>query len=229
VLRYRIIPVLLLKDKKLVKTKRFKNPVYIGDPINAIKIFCDYGADELIVLNIDRTPPDADFIQHIADECSIPFAYGGGIRTVDDFKTVITAGAEKCVIRTYTDIIPECAKQFGSQSIVLCIDYGGPVFFKKKVTYNGISGMVNGYVGELLLQSIDHDGMMGGYDLPLIREVSGKIGVPLISLGGSGTIEHLREAKQAGADAVAAGSMFIYSGKDKGVLINYPNREEVGI
>jgi len=228
-LRYRIIPVLLISDGKLVKTVKFKHPRYIGSIINAIKIFNHYGADELIVLNIDRTPPDGAFIRHIADECDIPFAYGGGIRTQADVNTVISNGAEKVVIRTHTEIIPECAEKYGAQAIVVCIDHNNRGLFRRGEEYRGVGRrMPMGSIGEIILQSIDRDGMMSGYDLKSIKTMSVSP-VPIIALGGAGTVEHLREAKAAGADAVAAGSMFVYSKKGGGVLINYPDRETVKI
>lgn len=246
--RPRIIPVLLLKNLGLVKTIDFKNHRYIGDPINAVKIFNDLQADELVFLDITATKEkrliSLDFVKNVGDEANMPFSVGGGIKTIDDIKLILNAGAEKVIINTSAiespTFIKEAAAVFGSSTIVVCIDvkkkvFGGygiyttqgtkntgltPVEFSKQMQEMG--------AGEIIIQSIDNDGIMKGYDIELIRMVSENVTIPVVALGGAGTFNHLKEAVETGlASAAAAGSMFVYHGPRHAVLINYPSLEEL--
>lgn len=246
--RPRIIPVLLLKDLALVKSVRFRNHKYIGDPINAVRIFNDLKADELVFLDIEASRNDRlislDFVRAIGEEAFMPFSVGGGIRTLDDIQAVLAAGAEKVVINTRAGLDPDfvrrASEEFGSSTIVVCIDV------KKKLFKGDRTWVMSGTVstqftplefaqlmeqngaGELIVQSIERDGAMKGYDLELIRSISTAVGIPVIALGGAGRKEDLIEAYRSGrANAVAAGSLFIYRDDRRGVLINYPERGEL--
>jgi imidazole glycerol-phosphate synthase subunit HisF len=239
----RVIPCLLLQNRGLVKTVRFKDPVYVGDPINAVKIFNDKEVDELIFLDItasaEKRRPAFDYLKDVASESFMPFGYGGGIRSVDDIKTILGSGIEKVSINAYAlenpNFIREAADRFGSQSIVVSIDvkknlldryeiYAArgqkrtrldPVKFAAEAAGLG--------AGEILLNSIDRDGRMNGYDLELIRRVSSEVDVPVIACGGAGSVQDLVDAvKKGGASASAAGSLFVFHGRHRAVLINYP-------
>jgi cyclase len=246
--RPRIIPALLLRNLGLVKSVGFKDYKYIGDPINAVKIFNDLKADELVFLDIlaskEKRVISLDFVSKVGDEANMPFSVGGGIRTIQDIRSVLRAGAEKVVINTFAvedpSFIRTAADEFGSSTITVCIDvkkkifgmqqvyiYGGskstdlnPVFFAKLMEEMG--------AGELIINSIDRDGLMEGYDIELIKAVSDSVTIPVIALGGAGKVEDLNEAVQNGhASAVAAGSMFVFHGPRRAVLINYPQPEEL--
>jgi len=246
-LQTRVIPTLLLKGRGLVKGVGFKDHRYIGDPINAVHIFNAKEADELVFLDISATSenrlPDLNHIQQIADECYMPFAVGGGIRRIEDIRAILNAGAEKIVINTVVvenpDLIREASQMFGSQCIVVSIDvrknlFGGyevitrggtrkigqdPIVFAKKAAEQG--------AGEILLTSIDREGSMEGYDLELTKKVSAAVSIPVIASGGAGTLQHIKEAIQSGAQAAAAGSMFVFHGRRRAVLINYPDKKEL--
>lgn len=246
-LRTRVIPCLLLKNSGLVKTIQFKNPKYIGDPINAIKIFNEKEVDELIFLDIDasvkKRKPDLKMLARIASECFMPLGYGGGIRSVDDVREIFNLGVEKVIINSLAVekpvFIRELADIFGSQSIVVSIDVKKNIFGKYKVAiYNGksltkldpvefASRMEEMGAGELFLNSIDRDGTMKGFDTDLIRKLSNSVKIPIIACGGAGKIDDLGFAIEAGASAVAVGSIFVFFGNNKAVLINYPSREEL--
>lgn len=247
-LRTRVMPCLLLKGSRLVKTVRFKKPIYVGAPVNIIRIFNELEVDELVLLDIGATPSNApiqlDVIESLANECFMPLTYGGGIRTVDDVSRVFGLGVEKCVINTQSfgdsNLIGEVAKRFGSQSIVVAIDvkmtmFGSyrvcsrsgtvkhkqdPVTWAKQVEENG--------AGEILLTAIDREGTFGGYDVDLIRAVSESVSIPVIANGGASCIDDFRQAVFTGkASAVAAGSMVVYQGKNRAVLTNFPTRKEL--
>ncbi len=246
--RPRIIPVLLLKNKVLVKSVGFNNYKYIGDPINAVRIFNDSKADELVFLDITATKEnriiDLCFVKDVGEEANMPFAVGGGIRSIKDIQAIIGAGAEKVVINSYAaeqpDFIQQAADTFGSSTIAICIDV-------KKKLFKGLRAWIKGGTeaapcdpiafaqlmeakgaGEIIIQSIKKDGTMEGYDIPLIRSVSGAVNIPVIALGGAGDIDDLKEAYQDGyANGLAAGSMFVYKGPHKGVLINYPEKKQI--
>jgi cyclase len=239
----RLIPCLLLRGNGLVKTKKFKESVYIGDPINAVRIFSEKEVDELVILDIDATregrEPNYELIAEIAGECFMPVAYGGGIRTPAQARKLIRCGIEKVVINSAsvdsTGFIREIADVFGSQAVVGSDDakktlFGGHRVFvnsgtidtKLKPEDHAVS-LVKAGVGEIFLNSIDCDGQMQGYDIELIKKVSAKVNVPVVACGGAGTLDHMRRAmSQGGASAVAAGSMFVFYGKHRAVLINYP-------
>ncbi|MEE1867170.1 AglZ/HisF2 family acetamidino modification protein [Pseudomonas auratipiscis] len=242
--RARVIPCLLIRDNGLVKTRKFKDPVYIGDPVNPVRIFSDKEVDEIIVLDIDASrkgkEPNYALIEEIAGEAFMPLAYGGGIRTVDQVRRLIRSGIEKVVINTAAfdsmDVISEAADIFGSQAVVGAIDvrktlFGGNRLITKcgsvEANDEHVDKLVAAGVGEIFLNSIDRDGMMSGYDVPLIQSVARRVNVPVMACGGAGTLNHMAEAvREGGASAVAAGSMFVFHGKHRAVLINYPQKIE---
>ena len=245
--RPRVIPVLLLKNKGLVKSIKFKKHQYIGDPINAVKIFNDLKADELVFLDILASKEgrviSLDFVSKVGEEANMPFAVGGGISSLGHIQEIIASGAEKVVINTHAlkpEFIREAADTFGSSTIVVCIDVKkkflrktqswvmsgenstgyDPVDFARMMQDNG--------AGELIVQSIEKDGMMQGYDIPLIKAVSEAVTIPVIALGGSGNLSHMKKAfTEAYANGLAGGSMFVYHGARKGILINYPEKEAI--
>ena len=246
--RPRVIPVLLLRGRGLVKSKRFQEPRYIGDPINAVKIFNELRADELVFLDTQATPEgrliSLDFVADVGSEARIPFAVGGGIRSVEDALRVVDAGAEKVVLGSVAvsdpQIVGEIASVLGRSSVAVCIDVRrnhsrlpevyshsgglrsayGPVEFAQLMEKSG--------AGELIVQSIDRDGTGEGYDLPLVASVSAAVTIPVIALGGAGSMQHLQEGhKAAHASGLAAGSLFVYHGPRQGVLLNYPDVSEI--
>lgn len=246
--RPRIIPVLLLKDLALVKSVQFKNHKYIGDPINAVRIFNDLKADELVFLDIEASKQNRlislEFVKNVGEEANMPFGVGGGIKSIADIQAVIGAGAEKAIINTRAaldfDFIKQATDTFGSSTVVVCLDVKKkflrgqrtwilsgtratdyePVEFARKMEECG--------AGELIVQSIDRDGMMEGYDIELTRSVATSVGIPVVALGGAGRPEDLIEAYRNGrANALAAGSLFVYQSKKRGVLINYPDKHEL--
>ncbi len=244
--RPRVIPCLLLKDKGLVKTINFQNPNYIGDPINAVRLFNDFEADELVFLDIDASktgkPVDLNFVKKIGEEAFMPFAVGGGISSLDEIHSILNNGAEKVVINTSVIVNPnfikEAAEVFGSQSIIVSIDVKKESGKYKAYTKSGTkeSGfeaidlakqMEKLGAGELIINSIDKDGTMSGFDLELIKKISSAVNIPVIALGGAGKLSDFKKAVNSGATAVAAGSLFVYSGKNKGILINYPDKKEL--
>lgn len=247
-LRSRIIPCLLVHRKGLVKTVNFKEPKYVGDPINAVKIFNEKEVDELIVLDIDATKekrgPDFTLIRNLAAECRMPFCYGGGVSSVEQARKIIRLGAEKVALSSAAINNPSLCKEIGNavgiQSVVVVLDirkrkllggydiftHNGKVKSKRKfkefiVELNHIG------VGEIVVNSIDNDGKMTGYDMELATLVRDLCDTPITILGGAGSLDHIKKIitkfKVIGA---AAGSLFVFKGKYKAVLINYPNREE---
>jgi cyclase len=244
--RPRIIPVLLLKNHGLVKSKAFKDFRYIGDPINAVKIYNDLKADELVFLDITATAEkrliSLALIKNIGEEANMPFAVGGGITKIEDIRSIINAGAEKVIINSYAaknpDFIKQASETFGSSTIVVCIDVKKTFLFGKEQTFIFNGKHSTGYspeefaclmeekgAGEIIIQSITNDGMMQGYNLDLIRRISSKVTIPVVALGGAGNLDHLKEAYLQGhANGLAAGSLFIYQGAKHGVLINYPEK-----
>ncbi|MDO9419788.1 MAG: AglZ/HisF2 family acetamidino modification protein [Herminiimonas sp.] len=246
-LRTRVIPCLLLKDQGLVKTIKYKDPKYVGDPINAIRIFNDKAVDELMLLDITATVngrgPSFDTIESVASECFMPLAYGGGIRDLEDIRRILAMGVEKVVINTLAldfEFISKAAKEFGSQAIVASIDvkkklFGGyevvtaratkktgldPVSFAKSLERSG--------AGEILLSVVDLDGTQQGYDVGLITQVADSVGIPVIAIGGAGKIDDFELViRSTRASAVAAGSMFVFKGVHKAVLISFPTQEQL--
>ena len=241
--RARVIPCLLIRGNGLVKTRRFKEPVYVGDPVNAIRIFSEKEVDEIVLLDIDASregrEPNYELISEMAGEAFMPVAYGGGIRNLDQVRRLIRAGIEKVVINTAatesTDVIRAAADIFGNQAVVGAVDVkrtllGGYRVVAKSASVEAkvgleehVQSLVAAGAGEIFLNSVDRDGMMGGYDVQLIRSVTQNVDVPVIACGGAGTVEHLSQGvHEGGASAVAAGSMFVFHGKHRAVLINYP-------
>ncbi|PWG05476.1 AglZ/HisF2 family acetamidino modification protein [Polaribacter aquimarinus] len=246
--RPRVIPVLLLKNKGLVKTVKFNKSRYIGDPINAVKIFNDLEADELVFLDItaskEKRTISLDLVKEIGDEAFMPFAVGGGIKTLKDVEEILKAGAEKVVLNSVLhsnmNIISDVALKFGSQSVIASVDVKKN-FFGKYVVYiksgkKKIKTQLIDYVkmieskgaGEIIINSIDNDGLMQGYDLELIKTISEVVDIPVIACGGAGNLGHFKEATQKSfASAVSAGSVFVYHGPRRGILINYPEKNEL--
>lgn len=241
--RIRIIPTLLIQGEGLVKTIGFSKPTYIGDPINAVKIFNDKEVDELVVLDItasrENRPPNIKKIMEIAGEAFMPMGYGGGVRSVEDIKNVLFAGFEKVILNSAAhfnkEIIAKGAALCGSQSIVVSIDYKRNIFGKSKVYARGgkdstgktplefAREMADLGAGELILHSINREGSYLGYDLETIQNVAEAVKIPVIACGGARSIDDFVTAVKAGASAVAAGSFFVYRGTSRGILINYPS------
>ena len=246
--RPRIIPTLLLKDGSLVKSVKFKNYTYIGDPMNAVKLFNDFKADELVFLDIDASKNNKlislDIVRAVSEEANMPFSVGGGIKTIEDIHQIIGAGAEKVVLSSkamsHPNFIKEASDIFGSSTIVVCIDIKKN-FFGSRVVYTNNGKKSSGYspkeaaklaeqngAGEIIVQSIDKDGTMSGYDLDLIKEIATSVTIPVIALGGAGNFEDMKVCfKSAGASALAAGSYFVYHDAQKGVLISYPDSAQI--
>ncbi len=247
-LRTRVIPCLLLKGEGLVKTVRFKDPIYVGDPINAIRIFNDKEVDELVFLDImasrEGRGPALHAIRDFASECFMPVGYGGGIRSVHDARTILMLGIEKVILNTAAlkqpQLVADLSREFGAQAVVVSIDVrrkllgGYEVMAAGGTEKTGLKPvdharrMVELGAGEILLNSIDRDGTQTGYDLPLVRSVTEAVSVPVVACGGAGSLDHFAQAvNEAGASAVAAGSMFVFHGKHRAVLISYPARDDL--
>ncbi len=242
----RVMPCLLLQDDRLVKTVQFKDPRYVGDPVNAIKIYNEKEVDELVVLDISATlegrKPPFEMLAEIADECFMPLTYGGGVHTLETVAKLFKIGVEKVVINTHAvedpRFITQAAEIYGSQAILASIDAkktasGYEVFTRSGTKGTGLEPatfareMAKRGAGEILLTSIDREGTMQGYDVELIHAVSGAVSIPLIACGGAGQIGHFKQAVDAGASAVAAGSMAVYIGKSRAVLVNFPTAKEL--
>jgi cyclase len=245
----RVIPTLLLKKQSLVKTVKFKNAHYIGDPINTVRIFNELEVDEICLLDItaskERRDPNYRMLSEIADECFMPLSYGGGITAFEQAKQVLGIGFEKVVINssafTHPKLIPEVVKTFGSQSVIGSVDvkktfFGGKKVFSRSGTKNENRKVLDWCrqleqmgVGEILLTSIDHEGTWEGYDIDLIKIITNELKVPVIASGGAGKINDIEEVvKSGGASGAAVGSMVVYQKKDCGVLINFPDKRELG-
>lgn len=241
-LRHRVIPCLLLSGEGLVKTTKFQSPSYVGDPLNAIRIFNEKEVDELIVLDIDASrqgrAPDFNRVEQVASECFMPLCYGGGVASVEHAKTLFSLGVEKVSIQSAAlsdlRLVSEIASRFGSQSVVVSIDVKRNLFGKPKLYGSSrrntsnvpwqevLKKAVAAGAGEILLNAVDKDGTLSGMDLGLIGEASAICDAPLIAAGGAGSVQDLRAAVDAGADAICAGAMFVYHGPRRAVLITYP-------
>jgi cyclase len=241
----RVVPVLLLSEGGLVKTVHFREPRYVGDPINAVRIFNDKQTDELVLLDIDATragrPPDYGAIEEIASEAFMPVAYGGGVRDVDIATRLVQLGVEKVIVNTAAVEVPagiaRMADHLGSSTIVLSIDAAGrPDGTWEVVTRGGTQGTgldvrahaVNAQAlgaGELIVNSVERDGTMEGYDLSLVAAVSRAVDIPVVACGGAGGLDDMARAVEAGAAAAAAGSLFVFHGRHRAVLITYPSYE----
>jgi cyclase len=246
-LKTRVIPCLLLKNSGLVKTVNFKNSKYIGDPINCVRIFNDKEVDELIFLDIKATmnkkPPQFELINNISSECFMPFGYGGGIADIETAKKIFKLGAEKVIVNSSAvdfEFIKEASSVFGSQSVVAAIDVKKNWMGKYQAyTHSGTKNTKMTPLelaqkaetmgaGEIFINSIDKEGTMSGYDIELIKLVSMNVDIPVVAAGGAGKLQDFSEAvKVGGASAVAAGSLFVYQGPHKAVLINYPTQDEL--
>lgn len=244
VFRPRVIPVLLLNRGLLYKTRGFSKPTYIGDPRNAVRIFNEKGADEIVLLDIGATPerrePDYEAISEIVSEAFMPLAYGGGINSVDQARRILEIGVEKVVLGASAadnpDFVEQVAAYCGSQSVTVCIDVKSGILGRRQVvTHSGRRKTGHDPValarraaaagaGEIIVQSVDRDGAMQGYDLALVRQVVEAVNIPVVALGGAGRDEDLaRVVREAGASAAAAGAMFVFQGTHRAVLISYPN------
>tara|TARA_B110000046_G_scaffold34755_1_gene37732 strand:+ start:14077 stop:14847 length:771 start_codon:yes stop_codon:yes gene_type:complete len=246
-LRPRIIPCLLVRKKGLVKTEKFKEGKYVGDPINAVKIFNEKEVDELMIIDIDatshNTEPDFDLIKKVALESRMPLCYGGGVKTADHVRRIVSLGAEKVAVSSVAleniNVLKEMCIAVGSQSVVVVID------IKKKllggyqiVTHNAkrsskkklldfIKDLDEIGIGEIVINSVDNDGMMKGYDFKLLDLVRNNTNTPISILGGAGHLDDIQEAiDRYGIIGAAAGSLFVFKGKYKAVLINYPSHEK---
>lgn len=247
-LRPRIIPSLLVKNGGLVKTQNFANPKYVGDPINAVKIFNEKEVDEIIVVDIDATvlgkEPDYTLIKNLAAECRMPLCYGGGVKNVDQVERIISLGVEKVAISSAVvsdpEIVAKAAQVVGGQSVVVVMDvkksrFGSkyelrthnaskrtgldPIEFARKVESFG--------AGEIVVNAIDRDGVMKGYDLELIRSIREAISLPMTALGGAGSLEDIRRLVNTfGIIGACAGSFFVFKGVYRAVLISYPSPKE---
>jgi len=238
----RVVPCLLLQDGGLVKTTRFDRPRYVGDPINAVRIFNDKYVDELVFLDIDASrtggEPDYDLIQRIAGECFIPLCYGGGIRTLEQARRIVAAGVEKIAVNSMAidqpDLLSTLSRELGASSVVAGIDVKRDMIKRARVFHPGrrqltkldpvehARAVVRAGAGEIFLNSVDRDGTGEGFDIELIQSVTAAVNVPVTVCGGAAGLEDMREAVRSGASAAAAGSMFVFYGPHRAVLINYP-------
>ena len=246
-LKHRIIPALLLHKNGLVKTRCFKKPKYVGDPVNAIRIFNDKGVDELIIVDMDasreKKDPNFSLIEQFAGECFMPLTYGGGITSVEQAKQLFQLGVEKISLQTSAlvnlKLIRQLADRFGSQSIVVSIDLKRNWFNQPKLFNSGraaslwsdwiefIEAAAKAGAGEILLNSVDRDGTLSGPDLEIIKKASNSVNIPVVAMGGVASISDMKACIDAGASAVAAGAFFVFHGPYRTVLITYPEYEEL--
>jgi cyclase len=246
--RPRIIPCLLLDGQRLIKTTGFESPSYVGDPINALKIFNEKEVDEVIVLDIyaskKRRKPDFEYIHKLAGECFMPMCYGGGISSMEDAEKLIACGVEKLAINQgalkHLDLLSSVAQRYGSQSVLGAMDVKKS-WFKGMRVWNHVTRkheaftaetwawkMTQAGAGEILLNHVDRDGTQQGFDIGLIQSVSQAVDVPVVACGGASSIENCRTAiVNGGAAAAAAGALFVYKGPHRAVLINYPDPESL--
>jgi cyclase len=246
--RPRIIPVLLLQKKGLVKSIKFKNHRYVGDPINAVRIFNDLKADELAFIDILATKENrmisVDFVKKVGEEADMPFSVGGGIRTLEDIRKIIEAGAEKVILNSVAGenpgFITEAVDAFGSSTITVCIDVKKDFYGKEKVWIRAGTKSLNidpvefawqmekRGAGEIIIQSVSKDGTMTGYDVRLIKKIAESVIIPVVALGGAGNLEHLISLNNVvSLNGLAAGSLFVYHGERNAVLVNYPSKPEI--
>jgi cyclase len=246
-LKHRVIPCLLLLDAGLVKTQGFARPKYVGDPINAIRIFSDKEVDELMVLDIGASrggrEPNYELIEQFAGECFTPLCYGGGVRTVEQARQLFALGVEKVCLQSAAlddlSVVTRIAEKFGSQSVLVSVDVksnwlGRNLLFSSKLGktvdrpwLQFLKDAVAAGAGEVVLNSVNRDGTMQGMDLALIREASAAVPVPLVAVGGAGSLKDLKAAVDAGASAVSAGALFVFHGPHRAVLITYPRYSDL--
>lgn len=242
----RIIPCLLISNRRLVKTTRFKNPQYVGDPLNAVRIFNDKEVDEIILLDVDASRsgrgPDFEYIEELASECFIPLTYGGGVASLDDAHLLFRLGIEKICLKTAAVanslLVSQLISRFGSSSVVLCVDVAKSRLGRVEVVDNALRKVKSAHwpsildefetlgAGEILLQAVDRDGTLAGPDLDLLKDL-GNRRVPIIAAGGVRSLRDIRQMIDAGADAVAAGAFFVFHGPHRAVLISYPSYAEI--
>ncbi len=243
----RVIPVLTIENNNLVKTVQFSKSKYIGDPLNAVRIFNEKEVDEIMLIDISATKnnrePNYELIESISGECLMPLSYGGGIRTLQQAKDIFALGVEKICLNNValkdTLLISKLVNQFGSQSIIISIDIKRNIFKKPKIySYlnkkklehdwiNFIKNLSEIGVGEILLNSVDKDGLLKGPDNELVEMLSKEINLPIVSLGGIASLHDMKKLIKSGASAVAAGSFFCFYGPHKAVLLTYPTYEEI--
>lgn len=242
----RVIPCLLVRGRGLWKTTRFKDPVYVGDPVNVARIFNDKRAHELVILDIGAShgdPVPRDLIAEMASECFMPSCIGGGIRSLDQIEGLLKMGVEKVAINTHAvedpGFVEQAAVTFGSSTITVSIDvrrtpdgrdlvysHGGTRRTDRSAVEHAREMEARG-AGEILLTSIDREGTRTGYDLDLVRSVAAAVNVPVVANGGAGGIADIQDAVGAGASAAAAGNLFVFYGRLRGVLVTYPSRPEL--
>lgn len=247
--RPRVIPVVLIdKEGQAVKSLKFNKRVYLGDPVNTVSLFNAFEVDELVLLNIDSRKKgfeiDFSILLEIAQEAKMPFSVGGGIRSLDDIRKILEIGAEKVVISSSflsnTLFLKEAVEMFGSSSITICLDIKKSIFGNYHIWNNNsrysdsidsILDILEDYeVGELIVQSIDRDGTFTNYDFQLVSDIAKKVSFPVVALGGCSSIDDMKNITESSSvSAVAAGSMFVFQNKDRGVLINYPTKDELKV
>ncbi len=246
-MKTRVIPTLLLKNGSLVKTIKFREFNYIGDPCNTVRIFNELEVDELMFLDINATiekkEPDYSLLKDIASECFMPLSYGGAITSIEQAHKIFNIGFEKICINSAAindiKIVSSISEQFGKQAVIGSIDYkkkfGKPEVLKNynlqstgKNVVDWARSLSNAGVGEILLTSTEREGTWSGYDIEVIKKVTSEINIPVIAHGGCGSLEDIKVAVyEGGASAVAVGSMVVYQKKDMGVLINFPERNQL--
>lgn len=246
-LKHRVIPALLLRNGGLVKTRKYRDPKYVGDPTNAIRIFNEKEVDELMVLDIEASrngrEPDYDVIGLFASECFMPLCYGGGIRTFDQAQRIFGMGVEKLCLQSAAladlKLVEQLARHYGSQSVLVSVDVKRDWLRRAKLYESAkqstssrpwmefLKSAVDAGAGEVLLSAVDRDGEMNGYDLELISQASELVDVPIVALGGAGSLQDFRAATDAGAAAVAAGAYFVFQGPHRAVLISYPKYQDL--
>lgn len=246
-LRHRVIPFLLIKDGGLVKTREFRDPRYIGDPLNSIKIFNDKEVSELALLDISRSAqglgPDFEMVRDIAGECFIPLSYGGGVGSIDDAARLFSLGVEKVIVKTAAirspKLVNEISTLAGSQSVAVCVDVDRGRFGKMRIYAPGtdlhrdaewtdyVRELCDRGAGEVIIQSVNRDSSMSGLDLDAISAVANAVEVPIVAVGGVGSMEDMRRGISAGASAIGAGSYFVFHGPRRAVLITYPEYSEL--
>jgi imidazole glycerol-phosphate synthase subunit HisF len=247
-MRKRLIPVLLVDSRhRLVKTIKFSERTYVGDPFNVVRLFNEKEVDEICILDVDASKqgrtPDFGFVRELSSECFMPLAYGGGIKQLTDCEQLNRAGVEKFILgqAAYdTELVRSIVRDIGSQAVTACIDvvgHGNSVRCVAPLTRKDVvrkplelcRELQDQGVGEIILQSVDLDGARTGYDLELINEVSRGLSIPVIALGGAGEAKHLAQGLHAGASAAASGSTFVFIGKLRAVLVNYPDPEQMDV
>lgn len=244
--RKRVIPTLLVDGRRLVKTRRFADPTYIGDPVNTVRIFNEKQVDELVVLDIGasrgRRGPQLDLLAEMAEEAFMPLAYGGGVRSVSEVRAILSLGFEKVILNTAThsdpSFVTEAARTFGRSTVVGSMDVRRKSLGRQELVSAATNRLGSDPiaearrleslgVGEILLQSVDRDGTLSGFDLELIRRVAGAVKIPVVAAGGAATVTDLVAGVKAGASAAAAGAMFVFRGPHRAVLISYPTDDDL--